>query len=451
MRLRKIRVISALVVCLVSSVFTNVALSAPSDYDGDGRADIGLALVNRQNSTTTWLARLSSGAPAKLYTFGLPGDALVVGRYYKGDEKWYPGIVFVRDITRPLEWYIKNRNGKSVFVPFGIPGDTIPNQNDVDCDGITDFVVVRNGATPGALRRWYVALSGDGGRVVRTDFGLSGDKVFTADLDGDNCRELVALRPSTFVWYGKKLFSTKISQVQWGLPQTGDIPLLPQDINGDGKPDYMISRPSGSKQNVFVRFSSSSSTTIPLGTASTIPLVGHILGAKGHKGKGFAFWDRRAGILGIRNQNASVQTTAFGIPSNALIRPDGTVIQPNDTGRVGGNTGPITGGVRCDKNIDTTDGHGKGFTNNPDNSRGTLKIILERNTYTNKTRAVAAFHNGELFDVLRRATPNEGGDRQRYYGTEPIGDYPDNLVVVVELFTGEQHCALLPDPQRRYD
>ena len=60
---------------------------------------------------------------------------------------------------------------------------TFPNQADVDCDGITDFIVTRNGTAlyPG-LKVWYVAMSSQGGQVFETVFGLPNDKVGLADM-----------------------------------------------------------------------------------------------------------------------------------------------------------------------------------------------------------------------------------------------------------------------------
>src|SRR5690606_6416877 len=114
------------------------------DFNGDGYSDLSVALVDRSARTTAWLTWLSNGDGNLFWTWGLPGDALVTGHFY-GDGKYYPGIVFVRSLQTPLEWYIKNPQGTDNFLHYGFPGDHVPNQADVDCDGITDLVVIRDG------------------------------------------------------------------------------------------------------------------------------------------------------------------------------------------------------------------------------------------------------------------------------------------------------------------
>ena len=104
------------------------------------------------------------------------------------------------------------------------------------------------------------------------------------------------------------------------------------------------------------------------------------------------------------------------------------------------------------------DGPG-GFVNNPDNSRRTLKLVFPA-PYSGRIAQVRVYtENGELFDTLVRETPNEHGNRERYYGTRPIHSYPDNLHVLVTLrepqpdgTTAETYFVfVLRDPQQRVD
>ncbi len=105
-----------------------------------------------------------------------------------------------------------------------------------------------------------------------------------------------------------------------------------------------------------------------------------------------------------------------------------------------------------------SDGPG-GFVNNPENSRRTLKIVFPA-PYSGRIAQVRVYTaEGELYDTLIRVTPNEHGNRERYYGTRPIHSYPDHLHVLVTLrepqpdgTTAETHFVfVLPDPQARVD
>lgn len=432
-------------------------LAAPAlgDYNGDGSSDLAVAQVDRRAGTTAWLARLSNRSDFGYWTFGVPGDALVTGKWF-GDGKTYPGVVWVRDAKLPLEWYLKNPQGGDVFLKYGIPGDTVPNQGDLDCDGITDFTVVRNGTStryPG-LKVWYVALSSRGGLIVEDVFGFASDRVALADLDGDGCSELMALR-SGFTWFGKKLLQSNFSQVQWGLP--GDYPLLPQDMNNDGVAEYMVARATGAGQVIYIRYSSSFYETLPAGLDTSIPLIGNFVGVNS-----VAWHQRNTGGAAILQFNRTPQIFNFGISTNAIIRPDGTVIQPNEDGKFGssgsggggdsgGSGGGGVGNASCDRELDITDGYGNNKYR-PSSSRG-RKFMFERRLY-GYIRAVSSFDqagnkidNWEVF-----GTPEyTAGPRTRIYSGKSPGSMPSNEVIVAELTDGSTVCAVIPDPRREWD
>ena len=449
--MRKLLRFQALTFAFIFGFITTNCYAVPGDFDGDGRSDLSLAL-GLQNGTF-WAVRLASGGSPLIYVFNVRGDALVTGQFYRNNNQSYPGVVSVRGAQLPLEWYIKTPQGLDALYRFGVPGDIVPNQGDLDCDHVTDLTVVRNEKSPTRnlfYKYWYVALSSQPGKMVRVRFGKGSDKVFTADLDGDGCRELLVLRPG-YSWYGRPLLTKQISQVQWGRP--GDIPLAPQDLDGDMLADYIVARPEGNGQRVYVRYSTGTTKKFRLGSKGTIPMIGNFAGSDAVPQ--FAFWEREQGTLSFRNSDGSLKTVEFGFPIHALVRPDGTVVQPGDDGRFGTNPNPPpgvpndpTGKIRCTGQIQLRDGGG-GYVHNPRNSRRTIKEILPRE-YTFRTRAVKVAHNGQILDSLRLGGFEYGG-RQRWYGHQSVAWYPDNLLVIVELNNGQQDCVLVPDPQRRYD
>ena len=312
------------------------AQAVPGDYNADGLSDLSVALSVKASKYSAWMTRLSNSGDFKFWSWGLPADAYVSGRFYVGDANYYPGIVYVRSSSFPLEWYIKNAANTDVFVKFGLPGDTITNLGDWDGDGIDDIHVVRKDA--GDFLNWYVSMSGSGGKIVQYVFGMSGDKVGVADVDGDGKAEMVALR-SGFIWYIRKPSEETFTTVQWGLP--GDIHLMPTDIDGDHLADYVITRRTGTTQLAYIRYGNGATQNTDLGFDSSIPQMGNFIGNL----PTFAWSQRDTGWTAIRRFDGTPDVFKFGIASNAVIRADGTVVQPSEDGRFGGSSG---GGVTPD-------------------------------------------------------------------------------------------------------
>jgi len=91
-----------------------------------------------------------------------------------------------------------------------------------------------------------------------------------------------------------------------------------------------------------------------------------------------------------------------------------------------------------------------GFVNNPDSSRKSLKIILPEK-YSGTIARVVCFSGGYQ-EEIDRTKPNEYGNRQRYYGSEPITSYPNNLWIrwdCNENGVSKDYAYLVKDPQQR--
>jgi len=416
----------------------------PGDYDGDEKSDLAVAQVNRAAQSTIWYVRLTSGAPALGYNFPGAGDALVTGRYFKGDTRVFPGIVRVTSLTSPLEWMVKNPVGATLSVLYGSPGDTVPNQGDLDCDGVTDFVVARAG-TPGhyqGFKLWYVALSAKPGLVQEMLFGLAGDRIGTADMDGDGCSELLALRDD-YTWYSRKLFNDNVTAVQWGLP--GDVALLPQDFTGDGIADYVVARNFGNQMYGILRQPNGQAQLTALGTSTSVPLIGNFIGANW-----YAWVERATSFIGVAQFDGGVSVFPFSLPTNHIIRPDGTVIQPLVAEAAAAPAVSGSNGVQCDSQIKRNDGSG-GFKNNPENSRGTIKIMFPKQ-YTGNIDEVNAYGpDGKFIEELSEGDTLEWGERERYYGHKSLRSYPNNLVIQIVLKSGKTACTTLADPGKVYE
>lgn len=288
------------------------------DYDKDGKSDLTVANVDKAANTTTVVARSSSGAPNQTFVFNGAADAIVTGKWF-ADRKTYPGIVRATAANLPLEWKIKNPQGGENVFRYGLPGDTVPNVAfDLDRDGVTDPVVVRNGV-PGyyeGFKLWYVSLSSAGGGVYETLFGLATDKPFVGQ-DESGLGRLYVLREGTYTWYGRSLFGTDVSAVQWGLP--GDIGIAPQPIGGQHS--HIVVRPSATGQVAFVRLPGGVVKTVALGGVNTLPIVGNFFGL----GNDFGWFDLNTGTVGVKLPDSSTLSVAFGAQGQTVVAPDGQV------------------------------------------------------------------------------------------------------------------------------
>ncbi len=426
---------------LSSTIFSAAsAYAAPAlgDYDGDGTSDLAAVEINRAAQNTFFYVVPTPSKPAIGFNFGAAADALVTGEYYKNDPRTYPGIVRVLNQFSPLNWIIKAPGGGENSILFGSPGDIVPNQSDLDCDGVTDFVVTRAGSPTrfAGFKLWYVGLSANPGVVQEMLFGLAGDTAGTADMDGDGCSEMVLLRGSDYTWYSRKLFDDTVTAKQWGL--AGDVGLLPHDLNNDGAADYTVTRNINGRLTAISWLSNGTAQLVTLGNPTAVALTGNFTGVSD-----FAWLERATSFIGVRQQDGSAAVFPFSKPSNYVVRPDGTVIQPI--------TGEATAGPRCDAQIRRNDGSG-GFKNNPKNSRGTVKVMFPKIPFTGNIRAVKAYApNGAFLEQLGEGSTLEWGERERYYGRRSLGSYPKNLLILVEMNDGRNFCTTLEDPTKVYE
>ena len=132
--------------------------SAPADYDGDGKADVG---IYRPGPGQWWIQRSTAGLVA--VQFGQTGDKTVPGDY-TGDGK--ADIAYFRPSTG--NWTVLRSEDFSFFAfPFGTTGD-VPVPGDYDGDGKADAAIFRPSTST-----WYAQRS-TAGTLIQA-FGQAGD------------------------------------------------------------------------------------------------------------------------------------------------------------------------------------------------------------------------------------------------------------------------------------
>lgn len=193
---------------------------------------------------------------------------------------------------------------------------------------------------------WYISMSKSKGKIVDVVFGLKVDRVFTFYKDSKPHMGAVrveqvgseACKKGQFVWYYMEYSASpsrrKVVSSCWG--KSGDIPLVPAEVGTSLK--LTVVRVGDTRQTAYVRdFAVTASENFDLGPVDSIPGVANFF----DNGSSF-FWHKRemegkgdSSFVDITKASGGKKTIQLGISKNVIIRPDGTVIQPDDIDRFG--------------------------------------------------------------------------------------------------------------------
>ncbi|HQH29031.1 MAG TPA: hypothetical protein PLP17_16680, partial [Oligoflexia bacterium] len=332
------------------------------------------------------------------------------------------------------------------------------NLIDWDGDRLDDFLVVRRGAVNEfgdgrSYLHWFIALSAYGGGIIDHVFGQSGDRVFSFFSDGRPHMGAVRIGTSgecigQLEWWSMN-FSLNVSERQivkrcWGLP--GDIPIVRTDLNNNGLADWIVVRPEGHAQIAYILYDNQQEwTTRALGLSNAVPQVGNFMG----EGNTFGWCQRDQGLVGLRRLDGTDAILPFGIATNAIIRPDGTVVQSNASDRLTSQPEPTPTPINPPPSGCPTFGRGE-LWKPAGETRGGVPVFLVSDDYAGIPNSSIRIEdqNGNLvpgFRVVDRTCCPNGG-RAHFWVAPKCGQIPANSIVRF----GNQ-CRSLPSPCRRYE
>jgi FG-GAP-like repeat len=235
--------------------FSGGDIATPSDFDGDGKADIAVWRSNTGDPTKSYFYILqSSNSTVLSQQFGKTGDDPTIVGDYDGDGK--ADMAVFRSTVGSGDpcgssavWYYKPSAAPATTFAYscwGSAGDK-PYPGDFDGDRKYDFSVVRNSGGNGVI---YQNRTTAGSRVV--NFGLFSDLYVTGDFDADGRTDLCAVRTTAGGYEWNFTDSGNGQTFRFIFGNTGDY-ITPGDYDGDNKTDFALWRSgtSGDQGNFY--------------------------------------------------------------------------------------------------------------------------------------------------------------------------------------------------------
>jgi peptidyl-Asp metalloendopeptidase len=225
-----------------------------ADYDGDAIVDIAV-----YNASGLWsIVRSSDGGNTLIGWSGAAGD-IPVPADYDGDGK--ADLAVYNNATAGWS-IIRSSNGGLTYKAWGGPA-WIPVMADYDGDGKVDIAVYNAGGL------WSIVRSSDGGNTLIGWSGAAGDIPVPADYDGDGKADLALYNTASAGWSIIRSSNGGLTYKPWGGPGWEPVPA---DYDGDGKADIAVYNSSNGLWSI-VRSLDGGNTLVGLGGgAQDIPL-----------------------------------------------------------------------------------------------------------------------------------------------------------------------------------
>lgn len=169
---------------IIAAVFNLVLIAqasaqgVQSDFNNDGKSDLTYIAIDSDDNRLEWKTKsYISGLSSDHGSFGKAGDHIILGKW----DGLSLGVIKEDKTTGNVTWRIKNQSNQVKNYQFGTNKDIFVSGADVDGDGRTDAIVIRNKKK----LRWQIARNpfATTPQVQEIKFGRKKDNVFFMDLD----------------------------------------------------------------------------------------------------------------------------------------------------------------------------------------------------------------------------------------------------------------------------
>jgi serine-aspartate repeat-containing protein C/D/E len=198
-------------------------LPVVGDWDGDGKADIGIF-------GPMWLGDSRAAAMEP----GLPdAENTVSGRMKNMPPDPIDAAIGYRTLKRTAQGQLRADLIDHVF-QFGEAGD-LPVVGDWNGDGVKTIGIFRDGT-------WFLDMDGDGRwspNDLAVQFGQAGDIPIVGDWTGDGISKLGVYRQGTFILDTNNNHQIDATDAVFKLGEANDRPAV-ADFDGDGIDDVAV-------------------------------------------------------------------------------------------------------------------------------------------------------------------------------------------------------------------